>query len=1036
MIQFPIFNNQNLTKRTKSISLISRICPTESSAFYQACGLQNDVRFFDEDPGYPCGYLCSTGHFNYFLDTSNPAITILIQTTNICKGATDSKEGFDLAVSGKCDGYCYDVKGIPLCVEEKHCNGYNYGLMCKDRSYIGIDRICDGKEDCPDGIDEKLCLLNSADNIRMANHEDIQTCNRYNYSTGLASNTTVPLFNFNRCGPVAIIRSIPFITTVYTPYCDGYRDQTNCTDPDRIGLFCEIDGFMSSVSKQIICNKYIDFHVNPLCDDALDSDCVIPSLSCEIHKHQMCDGIQNCNDGIDESAVHCSEMTHRGCKRRFQTGKVIPFPFTWIKDGVLDCVDGIDETFVWPTCGFRKTQRFVSNQQSSSCTEVYLCQDGFVELHELCDRLDSCGNENKICEQARRQTKTFNSPVTGKSNIDYSLFHCLPGLDNFPGSKCTSKRFRYPKHDILGGNDNRSVLAPITPVDCKNTFGKIFVLLSCLDKCKDSPCPLKRLLKHNWCVGQYQDRIFTIANNSYLTFILLSRENDNSKKYHFEIFPCLNRRCVTYDKVCDLVDDCGDQSDEIDCNNHFQCNTSKALLSLSKVCDGTIDCMDMSDECNAGCGKRIVSSQSVRNLGWTVGFLAICLNSISLPKHIYDLKRCKVARSMFNVIFLILINIGDLLVALYVQIIVVFDVAYKESYCTMQLTWLTSAVCSLVGVLSTFGTCISVLSMTILSINRLFVMKSGMVASPQITKKHVTKVTFITSIVIFISFSISILPLFSFFEDFFVNGVVYSSKNPLLLGKMKKTTLFKMMSVYYGRIRAESLSWHLMESLVSDIFSKDYTVVLPRKLNFYGNDAVCLFKYFVTPQDPQLNFVWMVLTFHGISILIIIFSYIGIWNETKKSSAHLTTSTQNDHVKQRNSAMQRKIMIIIGTDSLIWIPFLLLSVLHFAELVNGTSWYPVFSIVILPLNTVINPLILNDAVKLAALSLLKHIMFGITKVHASISNIMNSSAFGKNIIEFFAGYIDKSNDIELPAVIISNVAEDNEGIIETDTAIL
>ena len=60
--------------------------------------------------------------------------------------------------------------------------------------------------------------------------------------------------------------------------------------------------------------------------------------------------------------------------------------------------------------------------------------------------------------------------------------------------------------------------------------------------------------------------------------------------------------------------------------------------------------------------------------------------------------------------------------------------------------------------------------------------------------------------------------------------------------------------------------------------------------------------------------------------------------------------------------MNRKISIIITTDFLCWVPFIAICILHSAEVVDATPWYSLFSIIILPINSVINPLIYEDYV--------------------------------------------------------------------------
>lgn len=69
-------------------------------------------------------------------------------------------------------------------------------------------------------------------------------------------------------------------------------------------------------------------------------------------------------------------------------------------------------------------------------------------------------------------------------------------------------------------------------------------------------------------------------------------------------FLCNNTRCIPKRFVCDLDDDCGDNSDEhSNCSqptcrpNEFTCHNQRCVLTEWK-CDGDNDCGDMSDEHN------------------------------------------------------------------------------------------------------------------------------------------------------------------------------------------------------------------------------------------------------------------------------------------------------------------------------------------------------------------------------------------------------------------------------------------------------
>jgi len=76
----------------------------------------------------------------------------------------------------------------------------------------------------------------------------------------------------------------------------------------------------------------------------------------------------------------------------------------------------------------------------------------------------------------------------------------------------------------------------------------------------------------------------------------------------------------------------------------------------------------------------------------------------------------------------------------------------------------------------------------------------------------------------------------------------------------------------------------------------------------------------------------------------------------------VTAGRVDKQVRQRNRRMNRKIAIIITTDFLCWVPFIIICMLHYTEIVDATPWYSIISMVILPINSVINPLLYNDLI--------------------------------------------------------------------------
>ena len=57
--------------------------------------------------------------------------------------------------------------------------------------------------------------------------------------------------------------------------------------------------------------------------------------------------------------------------------------------------------------------------------------------------------------------------------------------------------------------------------------------------------------------------------------------------------------------------------------------------------------------------------------------------------------------------------------------------------------------------------------------------------------------------------------------------------------------------------------------------------------------------------------------------------------------------------------------MIILSDFLCWIPFTMICWLHFFNVVDAEPWYPIFSILVLPINSVVNPVLYNKSMSRA-----------------------------------------------------------------------
>ena len=838
-----------------------------------------------------------------------------------------------------CDDWC-DVFD---CEDEANCNGFRYGMYCKHKfhplkfySYLLTLDICDGFQVCENGEDESNCTIPDDD---LSN-----TC------ISKISGSRVLLRNTTRCFLVDYER-----TGYNFTYCTNMMDQTNCTDLSRVGVTCRINNFTSTVSKYMICA-----HQPQLCDDGMENMCVEISLVCTTHKHRLCDGIKDCKDNSDESNPLCSDMTDRTCVRTASNDNIArQIPIIWLHDRIVDCMDGKDEEPIWPTCGDGDTERYVVESLQDACENVFLCPDKkYVEYMDLCDGYESCGTENSICKVSRGSPDIYTKELKTVSRFGtvISSSFCLSGIENvrFLGNiHCQNMRFRFPDEEIFGVPTKNTLQLPFLQQNCDDLFGESYVMTSCTGNCISSKCPLKTAPKYDSCPSQFKNRVGSLVGKKYLTFLTKVQG-----VYHNNYFVCTQtKECLDYSKVCDLVEDCRDGSDEAECTNHFQCGNTNHYIPKTSVCDGTIDCLDTSDECNEKCSKRILDNGFLRAGSWFMAVFAVIGNAVVIMSELRMIGKCDKMYKLSNACFIILIAIGDLITGIYLLWLAVVDTfVYSENYCRVQWTWLTSLDCSILGVLSTTGNLLSLLSMATLSCLRAFNINLGFKARKEVTKKGKCKAFLLVLLVSLVSITTAICPLIPTFEDYFVNGMHYDPRMKLFIRFSNKEDHFNILQKYYGRMRKKNLSWKLINSMVYGMFSHDFQyedlLTLKKKQEFYGNDAVCLFKYFVRPDDPQKIYTWTLLGLNLLCFVAIAIFYGFIDFLTIKSANRLN----ND------STINRKIALIIATDFICWFPFIILCFLHSLHVMDGTKWYSLFSIVILPINSVINPILYSDGV--------------------------------------------------------------------------
>ena len=443
-------------------TLLSQVCPGDPK-FYQACGVTKHD--YSKGNNMLCGqFICETENGSG-VETNNcvngaEKHCSNVEIEDICSSQIRSKE---------CNDVCDDDV---LCTDEADCNGFRYGKLCKRDWYHSIQTIS-----LITWWDKSYkCNLWDSHNGR----EDFLKTYTGKTCQHTLSGFTTPILNFTRC---AAFRYDPLVTSntegwwlksTEIPYCMNMMDQTNCTDVSRVALSCLVGGFKTNISKFAICHGREDVRI---CDDGIENNCKQLSPSCFIHKHKLCDGFMDCVDQSDETSLECKEMTKTRCVR-ILGNESLPIPLQWLGDGITDCHTSDDEKTDWPTCGKDMTRRYVLD--NDSCSDDFLCLNSatkFITRNQLCDMIDTCGNENMICKLSKNKPDLFSSVIQDRQIK--VVPHCLRGLQSMRqlSNECKVSSFSFPLQRTFGISNQKTLIVPNRPYNCDFTFGETYILL-------------------------------------------------------------------------------------------------------------------------------------------------------------------------------------------------------------------------------------------------------------------------------------------------------------------------------------------------------------------------------------------------------------------------------------------------------------------------------------------------------------------------------------------------------------------------------
>ncbi|XP_015214111.2 low-density lipoprotein receptor-related protein 1B isoform X2 [Lepisosteus oculatus] len=424
------------------------------------------------------------------------------------------------------------------CVSKNSSCNIHMEFECGNGECIDYQLTCDGIAHCKDKSDEKLQYCDNRNcrkgfkkcyNQRcVANSQfcdGVDDCGD-NSDEAYCNNSTCSSSEF-RCRDGSCIPSSAWCNHMID--CadasdERYCNNTDCLDYYRIGV--KATGFISCNSTSLCilpswvcdgsndCGDYADetncqVHLGHRCEDGYFA---CPSGNC-ISSVWLCDGQKDCEDGADEYQCDSSCLWNQ-----FACSKNKCIATQWLCDGEDDCDDGLDESDEF--CGsVTCAPGMFSCPGSHACVpKDWLC-DGERDCPDGSDELSAAGcKPNNTCDE--------------------STFLCH-------NNGCIPKQFVCDHDNDCGdGSDESS--------EC--------VYRSCGPgefRCADGRC----LLSVQWECDGYSD-----CPDHSDELPLNPKCSAAESLCNGSFFMCANGRCIPIGSLCDKKDDCGDGSDERNCN--------------------------------------------------------------------------------------------------------------------------------------------------------------------------------------------------------------------------------------------------------------------------------------------------------------------------------------------------------------------------------------------------------------------------------------------------------------------------------------
>ncbi|KAL5248827.1 hypothetical protein ACHWQZ_G017878 [Mnemiopsis leidyi] len=439
---------------------------------------------------------------------------------------------------------------------------------------------------------------------------------------------------------------------------------------------------------------------------------------------------------------------------------------------------------------------------------------------------------------------------------------------------------------------------------------------------------------------------------------------------------------------CDGIKNCQNGVDEFNCPGMFYCKSDQQPVPQKLTCDSIADCADSSDECNNCTMSSIFTSQTdlighdtmlVILMAEVLGILS--LNSYALNYHGHRFKGVDKSSLKVDIIQCFTLSLYDTLLAAYLLIICWKHWEFRGKYCSIDVTWRSSALCKIAGAISSAASHGALQVVVATSLCRYYQIRNVL------SRKRIKVSKFLPGFILFNVFNLAmaIVPLIATFfsssewAHMFLHEFFFK-KNPFIR-RGAKPELSTLVSHYTRENysitidRSTSELFKKLRNMTSkgELFSEDRIT----SVGLYGTSPLCYPDLFST-EGKMLGYKILYMIENSIYLIVTIVCYVSIVQEFVRSrkviSGRAVENPQSQFSRQRPAAYVRernedksfylsiKVAIVIGSQLFCWLPIHGSIMASFFGVPPPKIITDIFIANVAPINAIINPCIHTNIV--------------------------------------------------------------------------